>query len=174
LQRFYVCMYYIVDCVWLGCPKCLTRVLCGHDWGVRCRLYICRCDRYNRTIITRYDVCVFYIVEFVWLGCHKCLTRVLPRAWRVLDEYIINEGVIDTIEQLLQRYDVFMYYKVDCVWLGCHKCLTRVLQGHDWGVGWRHCKWRCDRPNRTIITKIWCLYVLYSWLCMTRMSQMPD
>ena len=52
----------------------------------------------------------------------------------VLDEDIINEGVIDTIEQLLQRYDVCMYYIVDCVWLECHKCLTRVLQGHDMGV----------------------------------------
>ena len=48
----------------------------------------------------------------------------------VLDEDIINEGVIDTIEQLLQRYDVRMYYIVDCVRLGCHKFLTRVLQGH--------------------------------------------
>ena len=53
---------------------------------------------------------------------------------RVLDKDIINEGVIDTIEQLLQRYDVCMYYIVDCVWLECHKCLTRVLQGHDMGV----------------------------------------
>ena len=93
---------------------------------------------------------------------------------RVLEEDIINEGVIDTIEQLLQRYDVCMYYKVECVWLGCHKCQTGVLEGHAWGVRWRHYQCRCDRYNRTIITKIWCLYVLYSWLCMTGMSQMPD
>ena len=36
----------------------------------------------------------------------------------VLDEHIINEGVIDTIEQLIQRYDVCMYYIVECVRLG--------------------------------------------------------
>ena len=35
LQRYDVCMYYKVDCVWLGCHKCQTRVLQGHDWGVR-------------------------------------------------------------------------------------------------------------------------------------------
>ena len=45
----------------------------------------------------------------------------------VLDEDIINEGVIDTIEQLLQWYDVCMYCIVDWLWLGCPKCLTRVL-----------------------------------------------
>ena len=101
------------------------------------------------------------------LGCYKDMTGVLY-------EDIINECVIDTIEQVLQRYDVRMYYIDDCVWLGCHKCLIRVLQGHDWGARWRHYKWMCDRYNRTIITKIWCLYVLYRWLCMTWMSQMPD
>ena len=42
------------------------------------------------------------------LGCYKGKTG-------VLDEDIINEGVIDTIEQLLQRYDVCMYCLVDCV-----------------------------------------------------------
>ena len=49
-----------------------------------------------------------------WLGCYEGMTG-------VLDEDIINEGVIDTIEQWLQRYDDCMYYIVDCVWLGCPK-----------------------------------------------------
>ena len=35
LQRYDVCMYYKVDCVWLGCHKCQTKVLQGHDWGFR-------------------------------------------------------------------------------------------------------------------------------------------
>ena len=56
-------------------------------------------------------------VPNAWLGCYKGMTG-------VLDEDIINEAVIDTIEH---------YYK-DMMFL----------------------------------------YVLYSWLCMTRMSQMPD
>ena len=92
-------------------------------------------------------------VTNAWLGCYKGMTG-------VLDEDIINEGVIDTIEQLLQRYDVCMYYIVDCVWLGCHNCQTRVLQGQDWGIRLRRYKWRCNRYNMTIITKIWCQYVL--------------
>ncbi|VDI49980.1 Hypothetical predicted protein, partial [Mytilus galloprovincialis] len=42
----------------------------------------------------------------------------------VLDEDIINEGVIDTIEQLLQRYDVS---DVTNARLGCYKGMTGVL-----------------------------------------------
>ena len=45
------------------------------------------------------------------LGCYEGMTGVLA-------EDIINEGVIDTIEQLIQRYDVRMYYIVECVRLG--------------------------------------------------------
>ena len=52
----------------------------------------------------------------------------------VLDVDLIDVGVIDTVEQLLQRCDVCTNYKVDCVWLGCHKCQTRVLIGHDMSV----------------------------------------
>ena len=110
-QRYDVCMYHKVDCVWLGCHKCQTRVLQGHDLGVRWRHYKWRCDRYNRTIITKiWCFCMYYIVDCVWLGCHKCLTLVLQGykgMTGVLDEDIINEGVIDTKEQLLQRYVVW-------------------------------------------------------------------
>ncbi|VDI30241.1 Hypothetical predicted protein [Mytilus galloprovincialis] len=56
----------------------------------------------------------------------------------VLDEDIINEGVIDTIEQLLQRYDVCVIDTVEQLLqryvsdvtnarLGCYKGMTGVL-----------------------------------------------
>ncbi|VDI35986.1 Hypothetical predicted protein [Mytilus galloprovincialis] len=60
------------------------------------------------------SVCIKWLIVYDWdvpnalLGCYEGMTG-------VLDEDIINEGVIDTIEQLLQRYDVFMDYQVDCV-----------------------------------------------------------
>ena len=40
-------------------------------------------------------------VQNAWLGCYDGMTG-------VLEEDIINEGVIDTIEQRLQRLDVCM------------------------------------------------------------------
>ena len=70
-------MYYIVDGVWLECHKCLTKVLWGHDLGVRCRPYICGVIDAIEQLLQRYDVCMYYIVDCVWLECHKCLTRVL-------------------------------------------------------------------------------------------------
>ena len=71
LQRYVVCMYYIVDCVWLGCHKCLTRVLQGHD--IKNEGVIDTIEQ----LLQRYDVCIYCLVNCVWLGCHKCLTRVL-------------------------------------------------------------------------------------------------
>ena len=49
--------------------------------------------------------CIIQLIVYDWdvpnaiLGCYKGMTG-------VSDEDIINEGVIDTIEQLLQRYNV--------------------------------------------------------------------
>ena len=93
----------------LGCYKGMTGVL---DEDIINEGVIDTIEQF----LQRYDVfvCIIQLMVYDWdvtnarLGCYKGKTG-------VLDEDIINEGVIDTIEQLLQRYDVCMYYKVDCV-----------------------------------------------------------
>ena len=53
------------------------------------------------------SVCIIQLIVYdlnvanAWLGCYEGMTG-------VLDEDILNEGVIDTIEQRLQRLDVCM------------------------------------------------------------------
>ena len=91
-------------------------------------------------------------------GVIDTIEQLLQR-YDVLDVDLIYVGVIDTVKQLLQRYVVCMYYIVDCVWLGCPNCLTRVLWGPDWGFRCRPYTCRCDRYSRTILPKIWCLHV---------------
>ena len=58
------------------------------------------------------SVCIIKLI--VNEGMIDTIEQLLQR-YDVLDVDLIYIGVIDTIEQLLQRYDVCMYYKVDCV-----------------------------------------------------------